>query len=252
MKMQSIIRSMLLVLLIISGISMFAQNETFHRHDHPIEAELSDDVVPEWDIVQASVARYGNTVIFHQIIEGEAGSIIPEATGELGGAEVFSYVFPTSLNSDAVGFESDAGILALAVTAHPDFDDTPLWDEDNDGDPANDGREWHSHWVVLVNHEECDGGLAVRDILEGETPRLPETHPGLPLYIDSPDYDLELTGNEVVVFVPYDAIGNPESFQFDAVTAGLMVNASIHAPLLCVTGVDDIASGDLSLPGVAR
>ena len=36
---------------------------------------------------------------------------------------------------------------------------------------------------------------------------------------------------------------------FDGVTAGLQVNANIHAPLLCVTDVFDIASGDLSLPG---
>lgn len=252
MKVSSVIRVGLVFIFVVFAATILAQNVTPHRHHHPIDAELSEDIEPEWDIVQAQVARYGNTVIFHQIIEGEAGSVIPEEVGELAGAEVYSYVFPTSLNSDAVGFESDSGILALAVTSHPDFDDTPLWDEDGDGDPANDGREWHSHWVVLVEHEECEAGLAVRDIPEGETPRLPETHPGLPLYIDSPDYDLELTGNEVVVYVPYDAIGNPEEFQFDAVTAGLRVNMHIHAPLLCVTGVDDIASGDLSLPGVAR
>ena len=29
----------------------------------------------------------------------------------------------------------------------------------------------------------------------------------------------------------------------------LKVNANIHAPLLCVTDVFDVASGDLSLPG---
>lgn len=252
MKTQSVIRTVLLVALIISGISILAQNENLHRHDHPIDAELSDDIAPEWDIIQARVARFGDTVIFHQIIEGEAGSVIPEEVGQLAGAEVLSYVFPTSLNSDAVGFESDAGILALALTSHPDFDDTPLWDEDGDGDTENDGREWHSHWVVLVEHEACEGGLAVRDIPEGETPQLPETAPGLPLYIDSPDYDFDLTGNEVVVYVPYDAIDNPESFQFDAVTAGLRVNVDLHAPLLCVTDVNDIASGDLSLPGEAR
>ncbi len=34
------------------------------------------------------------------------------------------------------------------------------------------------------------------------------------------------------------------------VTAALRVNANIHAPLLCVTDVFDVASGDLSLPGV--
>jgi hypothetical protein len=33
------------------------------------------------------------------------------------------------------------------------------------------------------------------------------------------------------------------------VTAGLRVNANVHAPLICVADVFDVASGDLSLPG---
>jgi hypothetical protein len=33
------------------------------------------------------------------------------------------------------------------------------------------------------------------------------------------------------------------------VTAALRVNANVHSPLLCVTNVFDVASGDLSLPG---
>ena len=36
---------------------------------------------------------------------------------------------------------------------------------------------------------------------------------------------------------------------FDGVTSGLRVNESAHAPLLCIVGVFDVASGDLSLPG---
>ena len=36
---------------------------------------------------------------------------------------------------------------------------------------------------------------------------------------------------------------------YDGVTSALKVNANIHAPLLCVTDVFDVASGDLSLPG---
>ena len=37
---------------------------------------------------------------------------------------------------------------------------------------------------------------------------------------------------------------------YDCVTSALRVNANIHPPLLCVTDVFDIASGDLSLPGI--
>jgi len=39
------------------------------------------------------------------------------------------------------------------------------------------------------------------------------------------------------------------SASYGVVTAALQVNASVHAPLLCVTDVFDVASGDLSLPG---
>ena len=48
--------------------------------------------------------------------------------------------------------------------------------------------------------------------------------------------------------VPLAAIGFPETFNYDGVTAGLKVNADLHDPLLCVSSVWDVASGDLSLP----
>lgn len=41
-------------------------------------------------------------------------------------------------------------------------------------------------------------------------------------------------------------------FNYDGVAAGLKVNANVYSPLLCVTNVYDIASGDLSLPGIYR
>jgi len=46
-----------------------------------------------------------------------------------------------------------------------------------------------------------------------------------------------------------DVLVGTTSFNFDGVTAGLRVNADLHSPLLCVTNVYDVASGDLSLPG---
>ena len=206
---------------------------------------------PEFDIVFAQVVRLGSNLYFQMVVAGEAGAVMPEATGEVAGAEVLSYVYPTSLDSSSVGFEPEQGILALVVTSHPDFDDTPLWDEDGDGDVTNDGAAWHSHWVVLVADEACgEAGLKVRDIPEGETPTVPATWPELPILIDSPGYDLELLNSEIVVTVPQAAIENAESFNFDGATAGLQVNANLHDPFLCVTGVHDIASDDLSLPGI--
>lgn len=217
----------------------------------PIHPEESNNVAPEFDIVFAQVVQLGSNLVFQMSVTGEAGASSPERTGSVSGAEVFSYVWPTSLDTALVGFEPDQGILALVVTSHPDFDDTPLWDEDGDGDAANDGARWHSHWVVLVGDEACGaGGLKVRDIPEGETPVVPETWPELPILIDSPNYHLELFRSDVVVTVPHADLDYVEAFNFDGVTAGLQVNANLHNPFLCVTGVDDIASGDLSLPGL--
>ena len=44
-------------------------------------------------------------------------------------------------------------------------------------------------------------------------------------------------------------VSDAESIGFDAVTAELQVHEEADVPLLCVTGVHDVASGDLSLPG---
>lgn len=215
-----------------------------------IEAEVSSAIDPAFDLVHASVHKEGDMLRFSLQVNGEAGATTPAAIGQLAGASVESYVWPTSLNSSAVGFEADQGILALAVTAHPDFDDTPLYDESNDGDKANDGLLWHSHWVVLVPDDACGAGaLKVKDIAEGETPALPATWPALPLLIDSPDFMPALVDKTITVQVPIDLLVGATSFNFDGVSAGLQVNADLHSPLLCVSGVYDVASGDLSLPG---
>ena len=218
----------------------------------PIEgiSSAAGNAAAEFDLVLTEVRRAGDQLVFVERVSGEAGASVPTPVGKLAGSEVFSYVWPTSLDPAVVEFEGESGTLALAATAHPDFDDTPLYDEDGDGDPDNDGRLWHSHWVVLTPDDACGpGSLKVRDIPEGATPRLPRTWPGLPLYIDSPGYEPEIAGPEIRVQVPLSAVGFPESFQYDGVTAALRVNASVHDPLLCVTDVFDVASGDLSLPG---
>ncbi|MBL4789238.1 MAG: hypothetical protein JKY60_09380 [Kordiimonadaceae bacterium] len=138
----------------------------------------------------------------------------------------------------------------MAVTAHPDFDDTPLFDENGDGDLGNDGNVWHSHWVVLVGDDACGkGSLKVKDIPAGTSPKLPLTWPGLPILLDSPGYSPVIDKDTVVVTVPFKNAAALKGIAFDGVTAGLRVNESAHSPLLCVADVWDIASGDLSLPG---
>lgn len=220
-------------------------------HDHGgIKAEEGNASLADFDIVHAYVSISGNVATFQMAVSGQAGATVPTPAGQLAGSEVFAYVWPTTIDSYEVGFEAGAGILALAVTSHPDFDDTPLFDENGDGDPTNDGNVWHSHWVVLGADEQCGpGALKVIDIPEGVSPRLPKTWPGLPLLIDSPGWQPLLTDTTVKVSVPFDDIAVVGLSSFDGVTAGLRVNANVHAPLLCVVNVFDIASGDLSLPG---
>jgi len=224
-----------------------------NKHHGHIKSATSTAIASEFDIVHAKVITQGSHLIFQQAVTGKVGDKQPQAKGQLAGAEVYSYVWPTSLNSSAVGFEADQGILSLALTVHPDFDDTPLYDEDGDGNKSNDGDRWHSHWVVLVPDDACGkGALKVKDIAQGSSPKLPITWPKLPIFIDSPGFDFTLAKSEVLVKVPLSSLGFPDSFSFDGVTAGLKINQQVHAPLLCVSNVFDIASGDLTLPGKSQ
>ncbi|MCV0427812.1 MAG: hypothetical protein K5905_20335 [Roseibium sp.] len=241
--------------LLVTGLATAAHADGDHGN-HAIKQEgavLSPenaDVDPSYDILAAHVHRKGRVVTFHMTMKGKAGSTVPKATGDLAGAPVHSYVWPTSLDPETVGFEGGQGILAMVATSHPDFDDTPLFDEDGDGDVANDGAKWHSHWVVLVPNESCGpGALSVQDIPDGSTPKMPATWPELPIYIDSPGFSPVLNAQEITINVAFDDTASIENMSYDGVTSALRVNQNIHAPLLCVVDVFDVASGDLSLPG---
>lgn len=206
--------------------------------------------VAAFDILAAHVHRKGATVTFHMTTNGVAGADPAKAVGQLAGAPAHAYVWPTSLDASSVGFDEGAGILALVAATHPDFDDTPLFDENRDGDLANDGGVWHSHWVVLAPTESCGpGALAVKDIPEGATPKLPATWPGLPILLDSPGFTPIFDGPEVKIDVAFAQNVDIAGAAYDGVTAALRVNVNVHAPLFCVTNVFDVASGDLSLPG---
>jgi len=219
-------------------------------HHGGIATEASNTVQAPFDIVHTRITTKGNLAVFHMAVSGKAGASRPTPSGKLAGSDVFSYVWPTSLDSSVVGFEPKAGILAFAVTSHPDFDDTPLFDENGDGRLDNDGDLWHSHWVVLQPDPACGAdALKVVDIPEGTKPRLPKTWPGLPILIDSPGWTPTFNQETVEVRVPFDDIGVVTASTFDGVTAALRVNASVHNPLLCVVDVFKVASGDLSLPG---
>jgi hypothetical protein len=214
-----------------------------------IHSEKTAKAEAAFDLVHTRVFKAGSDLVFEQLVDGKAGSRVPAAKGSFAAAEVYSYVWPTSLDAGSVGFEQGSGILALALTSHPDFDDTPQLDENGDGKQDNDGGLWHSHWVVLTKDATCGpSGLKVRDIPEAAKPKLPATWPGAPIYIDSPGYDLSVQDDAARIRVPLAAVGFPQSFNYDGVTAALQVNADLHNPLLCVSSVWDVASGELSLP----
>jgi len=218
-----------------------------------IKSTADKSKAASFDILAAHVHRKDRTVTFHMTLKGEAGSKIPTAVGKLAGAPVLSYVWPTSLDPAVVGFEGKTGILALAATSHPDFDDTPLYDENGDGDLANDGAKWHSHWVVLTPTKTCgEGALAVRDIAKGKTVAMPATWPGLPIFIDSPGFTPLFHGTEITITASFSNDVTMADASYDGVSAALTVNAKLSAPLLCVTDVFDVASGDLSLPGKVK
>ncbi|MCB0872928.1 MAG: hypothetical protein KDC36_06080 [Thermoleophilia bacterium] len=223
-----------------------------HQGEHgsdTIRSERDRLTVRPFDLLATRVKQTKNAYVFRSRVVGRAGKLRPAPVGQLDGAEVYAYVWPTTLDSAQIGFAPAQGIVALTATSHPDFDDTPLYDENRDGSPDNDGRKWHAHWVVLTESEACPGGLVVKEIPDPETAVVPETWPGLPIHIDSPDYRTLRTRHEVSIVVPRGDLAGAENFRFDGVTAGLRVSTSPHDPLLCVTKVVDVASGDLSLPG---
>lgn len=212
---------------------------------HDISASPNEKVQASFDVLSAQVEVEGNLVTFIMRTRGTAGAEKPVKTGRFAGSNVYAYVWPTKLDPEAAGFEKGAGLPAAAVTAHPDFNDEPLFE--------NNGAEWHFHWVVLTRDAACGpAALKVRDIEAGSRPKLPKTWPGAPIFIDSPGYKPRFAGPIARVTVPFESAETAASVAFDGVTTALRVNGNLHAPLLCVSDVFKVASGDLSLPGQAR
>ncbi len=216
----------------------------------------------DFDLTAASVTHMVDLdlLVFEQQVAGTAGRTTPRARGQLDGAPVLGYVFPTTLPPTAAGFSQTDGTLALAVTSHPDFDDTPLWDENRDGNFGNDGVTWHTHWVVLVPDTRVPGGLSVKAFTKADAVVLPPTNPGMPMYMDSPGYAVTTRAQALRVIVPVSRLwigeGAP-AFRYDAVTCYMEVSApaagDAHAadrdkPMLGVYEVFDVLSGSLTLP----
>jgi hypothetical protein len=227
----------------------------------PAAAQGASYKGPDFDLTAASVTHLADLdlLVFEQRVAGTAGATVPTARGQLDGAPVLGYVFPTSLPSTAVGFAKAEGIVALAVTSHPDFDDTPLWDENGDGNFGNDGLRWHTHWVLLAKDARVPGGLSVKEFTKADAVVLPPTSPGMPMYMDAPGFAVSTRGPSLKVLVPASRLrlnGLP-AFSFDAVTCFMQVYApkdsdahggTAPKPMLGVYDVFEVLSGNLSLP----
>lgn len=226
------------VLTLLSSVNSGAQESDYNNADFVIN-----------EVSVTHKADLGIT-IWEIAVNGRAGETTPTEAGQLDGAPVLGYVFPTNLKPTDVGFSQTDGIVALALTSHPDFDDTPLWDENSDNIFDNDGVVWHPHWVVLNEDKRVSGGLAVKQFMKAdETVVLPPTNPGMPMYMDSPGYPVTPKGNKIKVVVPDYRINNQIDFNFDGVAVFMKVNTSnSDLPMLGVYEVYSIASGDLSLP----
>jgi hypothetical protein len=228
----------LLGIMLFSNSKSYAQGNKYKNEDFAIEdvsvSNKSDLAITVWEIT----------------VSGTAGKTTPVKAGQLDGAPVLGYVFLTSLKPTDVGFGQTDGIVALALTSHPDFDDTPLWDENNDRVFDNDGLVWHSHWVILTKDERVAGGYSVKQFKKADnTVVLPPTNPGMPMYMDSPGYPVTTKLNMIRVMVPHYRMNNRTEFNYDGVTAFMQVNTSKeNLPMLGVYEVYSVASGDLSLP----
>ncbi|SHE60523.1 hypothetical protein SAMN05443144_102132 [Fodinibius roseus] len=234
---------LIFAIILFSSVVVYAQKATGQQ----IEQLNTTDM----NITEARVVYQGtqDQLIFRMAVDGIAGETKPEPAGQLNGAPVLGYVFPTTLSPTVVGFGDVKGILALAITSHPDFDDTPLWDENGDHNYENDGKCYHTHWVVLGEDNRVEGGLSVREFKkEDQSVILPPTNPGMPMYLDSPGFPVVFDDNMLSVVVPAQRVSNETSFNYDGATAYMEVSTEKGQPMLGVYKVFKVSSGDLSLP----
>jgi hypothetical protein len=229
---------LILLAILISNLNAYSQQKSYNNNN--------------FNILTTKVKHISNLdiTIWSINVKGKAGKTTPKKNGALDGAPVLGYVFPTTLKPTDVGFNKTEGIVALALTSHPDFDDTPLWDENNDQNYANDGVIWHPHWVILVKDKRVKGGLSVKQFKKADaTIILPPTNPGMPMYMDSPGFQVSTKGNTIQVVIPDNRINHQTDFNFDGVTVFMKVNTSNkNLPMLGVYEVFSVSSKNLSLP----
>ncbi|RYG15745.1 MAG: hypothetical protein EOO07_14720 [Chitinophagaceae bacterium] len=212
----------------------------------------------DFNIKSASIVhnKLNSTLEFQLTVEGNAGATQPQPIGKFDMAPVLGYVIPTTLKAEDIGFSPTEGIVAMAITSHPDFDDTPLWDENMDKNFANDGILWHPHWVILIKDQRVPGGFSVKEHKKAEVVSKPKTAPNMNMYMDSPGYAVGTVGNKIGMSVPLYHVNNKTNFKFDALACYMQISApdgktmdkEHDKPMLGVYNVYNILSRDLSMP----
>ncbi|HZR80773.1 MAG TPA: hypothetical protein VFD92_06730 [Candidatus Binatia bacterium] len=211
-------------------------------------AATAPDQTDDLDVATAHVTLLADLdlLVFEQEVKGTAGGTVPKRRGAVNGAAVLAYLFPTTLAPDEVGFGGKDGIVTLAVTSHPDFDDTPLWDETGNRKLDDDGAAWHAHWLLLVPDRRAAGGFRVRE--NDAAGAVPSTAPAMPIAIDSPGFAVVMHGSTLRVLVPADRVQKDTNFTFDAMTAYLQMSSAPGTPALGVYRVYDSLSGAGKMP----
>ena len=79
-----------------------------------IHSEKSTKLDATFDLVHTRVTKDGSDLVFEQLVDGQAGSRTPSPKGSFAAAEVYSYVWPTSLDAGSVGFDWNSPRAVLA------------------------------------------------------------------------------------------------------------------------------------------
>ena len=83
--------------------------------------------------------EFARFVTFSMEVSGEVGSLILKKAGKLQGPQDRRLCLAARRAPATIDFDKCPGILALAVTAIPTSTTRRSFDEDSDGNPANDG-----------------------------------------------------------------------------------------------------------------
>ncbi|WP_205959946.1 hypothetical protein [Flammeovirga aprica] len=82
------------------------------------DIQLKPGVDDNFNLTSASAIYNSDLeqVVMSMEVQGLAGGTTPTPLGQLDGASVFGYVFPTTLKSNDVGFGITEGIVAMALS----------------------------------------------------------------------------------------------------------------------------------------